>query len=134
MLMQKRTSTACCGITERCSNERSKTHENGEILPFFEVLLGASRMQPPCRRRVKFPEGIGLPDILVKCLLHEALALGRYTTFVYMEDDTKISWPAMQSWAIDQEALEWDTRPLSSHPVFFFLPPIFLPALVRQQH
>ena len=29
-----------------------------------------------------------------------------YTAYMYMEDDTKVTWPALASWARDTELLE----------------------------
>jgi hypothetical protein len=32
--------------------------------------------------------------------------LKQYTSIIYMEDDTRLSWPALISWALDTEVLE----------------------------
>lgn len=41
-----------------------------------------------------------------RSVMAEAHRTGEYTSFLYMEDDTKLSWPVLVSWALDTEVLE----------------------------
>ena len=41
-----------------------------------------------------------------KLAIEEEIAQGNYTAYVYMEDDTHLSWTALTTWALDTEVLE----------------------------